>query len=200
MILGMEYLEGLFRVATIVVPVALYFFLLGLLNTRTRPQLLTGRQDFALLTIALSPLILSPLMALLGGGSAGLAGSIGVLATTAFLLRPRGHSWVMYNLSLPHARKAAEEALQRAGLDAEGLDISSVPVLRNVSLRLDGISDNQAMGFERNLASSLQTVSAEPLPAAVGLLLVATAMLVAPLALMAQQMPQIVRLLTDLLP
>ncbi|MGB2822184.1 MAG: hypothetical protein WBF17_14465, partial [Phycisphaerae bacterium] len=50
------------RIATVVVPVALYFLVLGLLNSRPRPQLLRGRRDFALLIVALSPLFVLPVL------------------------------------------------------------------------------------------------------------------------------------------
>ena len=35
------------RIVTVVMPVAVYFLILGLLNSRRHPQLLTGRRDFA---------------------------------------------------------------------------------------------------------------------------------------------------------
>ena len=55
------------RVVTMTVPVAVYFLILGLLHTRRRPQMLTGRVDFALLIAALSPLVFLPAMSYLGG-------------------------------------------------------------------------------------------------------------------------------------
>ncbi len=59
-------------------------------------------------------------------------------------------------------------------------------------IRLDSV-------LARILELSLQTVSAETSPSAVALLLVATAMLLAPLTLMANHAGEIVRILTDLL-
>ena len=60
MILGSADLGSTVRVATVVVPVAVYFLILGLLNSRRRPQMLSGRLDFALMITALSPLFLVP--------------------------------------------------------------------------------------------------------------------------------------------
>ena len=54
------------EIATVVVPVAVYFLVLGLLNSRPHPQLLSGRLDFALLTAAISPLFAVPVLRYFG--------------------------------------------------------------------------------------------------------------------------------------
>jgi hypothetical protein len=71
--------------------------------------------------------------------------------------------------------------------------------MANASLKLTG---DRALSqpFARALAGVLATADSRTSPAAMSLLLVATGMLVAPLALLAHQAPQIVRILTDLLP
>ena len=72
--------------------------------------------------------------------------------------------------------------------------------MRNVSLRMTGGSEDAWRAFEQRLASRLDRIETTSNPTAVGLLLLATGMFVAPLALMAHHAPEIVRLLTDLLP
>lgn len=211
-ILGMEQLEFSLRIATILVPICLYFLLLGLLNTRRCPQLLTGRQDFALLMVALSPLAFQPIMGFFGGGVVSLLICTALLGGAVLLLSPRGQTWVIYNITVDEARKIICKSLDDIDLqtrDAGGnlfilpdgptIEISSFPFLRNVSLRLvDGQSLRQ--DFEERLHHRLQRIEAEPSPTAMALLLVATGMIVTPLAMMAHQAPEIVRILTGLLP
>lgn len=213
MLLGMEQIETSLRIATAVAPVALYFLLLGLLNTRRHPQMLSGRQDSALLALALSPLAIAPVVHWLGGGLHTALACGAVLAGGVWLLSPRGRTWVIYNLPASNARRAAQHILQAMGVttsltdtglrfeESDGaVDILHFPVLRNVTFRLSGGNDALWQEFEARLHARLKHVETDPSPMAVTLLLVATAMIVAPLALVVHHGPEIVRLLTDLLP
>jgi hypothetical protein len=119
---------------------------------------------------------------------------------------------VIYNLPLDIARGVISSALLDAGLrptltgrgievgDAAWVELSSFPALRNVSLRCVGGEDAAWQRFEHALHERIEAMDVEPSPMAVALLLVATAMIVTPMILMAHQAPEIVRLLTDLLP
>ncbi|MFW6061758.1 MAG: hypothetical protein ACOC93_03015 [Planctomycetota bacterium] len=202
------------QLATVVVPVAVYFLTLGLLNSRAHPQLLTGRQDFALLNLAICPVLLIPLMqyvhvAAVPAVLAGLGGVI--LVVHLFGGGPR--SWVIYNLPLPEARRAVARALQQMDASAQAdrggyrlpaedayVQVGGFPLLRNASVRIVGGDPGLCRRFEQHLARTLDTVPAETHPTVVALLLVATAMLVAPVTLVAHRMPEMVRLLTDLMP
>jgi len=62
MILSTGQLSASLRVAAVVVPVAVYFLVLGLLNSRRHPQLLRARRDFLLLIAALCPLFVLPVL------------------------------------------------------------------------------------------------------------------------------------------
>lgn len=201
------------QIATVVVPVAVYFLVLGLLNSRPHPQLLSGRLDFALLTAAISPLFVLPVLGYFGISLLSLATAVALLVLGISLLVPRGRTWVVYNLRGSEARGAVAAALQRMGLDFQprpdgyGLAdrqgfvrINEFAPLRNVSVRLDGGDARLARQFEQALGQVLRSYRVQTSPMAVSLLLVATAMLVAPLTLMAHRVPEIVRLLTDLLP
>ena len=200
------------RIATVVAPVAVYFLLLGLLNSRRHPQMLTGRQDFALMLLALSPVAVLPAMSLLGVSLYTITGTALALAAIIRWLGPAGHDWVVYNLSVPQAHRAVARALQEAGIDArrdgnryqlEGpgrLDVSAFSLLRNVTIKVTGTSDETARDIADALASRIRRVEVQTPPMAVALLLVATAMLVVPVTLVAHRMPEIVRLLTDTLP
>ena len=197
-------------IAAVVAPVALYFLVLGLLNSRAHPQLLSGRMDFAILTIAISPLLLLPMLNWLGLSPAFAAAAIAVVGVGALILVPRGQTWVLYNVQGEQARTAVASALRRMGLEAqfqEGaylLDgarvlVSGFSPLRNATIRLLGGDKSLARRFERALWDVLRGYEVQASPMAVSLLLVAAAMLVAPLALVAHRVPEIVRLLTDLI-
>jgi hypothetical protein len=190
------------EIAAVVAPVALYFLVLGLL--------LSGRMDFAILTIAISPLLLVPLLNWLGLSLAFAAAAVAVVAGGALVLVPRGQTWVLYNVHAEQARSAVAGALRRMGLEAEfregcyllgdaRVQVSGFSPLRNATIRLLGGDKSQARRFERAMWDVLRGYEAQTSPMAVSLLLVAATMLVAPLALMAHRVPEIVRILTDLI-
>jgi len=200
------------QIAAVVVPVAVYFLILGLLNSRSRPQLLSGRLDFALLIVALGPLFVLPVLRCWGLSAPVVLSAVGAVAAVAMLV-PRPNTWVIYNLRATDARDAVERALRSIAVDfranATGfafsnrdgrLRIGEFPLLRNVTVRLDTDDDRLGAKFESALGLALADYRTEASPMAVSLLLVATAMLVAPLAMVAHRLPEIVRLLTNLLP
>jgi len=190
-----------------------YFFMLGLLNSRPRPQLLSGRTDFILLTAAMLPVFFGPVLGYLGVSVWGLLAAAGVmLAGAAVLAPPRAGSWVIYNASASEALRASERALRTAGepflrqgrkLVVAGGDaalrLRSVPLLRNVSVCAEGACPpGLTRRFAAALGEELGRIHTRPSRMAVTFLLLATAMMVAPLGLFADRMPELVRILTDL--
>ena len=208
----MANIETSLRVVTVVVPVAVYFLILGLLNTSRHPQMLTARADFALLIAALSPLVFLPAAGVLGASPVAAVLVALALAVGIILLAPQGRSWVIYNLPIVSAWGAIAAALGRLGLSfrrvgdsflIDGRDaavtVEAFPLLRNVTVHLRGGGKHLARDLQRALAWQLASVESEATPMAVSMLLLAMAMLAAPLALMARDVPQLVRLLTGLL-
>ncbi|MCL2701835.1 MAG: hypothetical protein FWE88_09130 [Phycisphaerae bacterium] len=221
MMLGLEQLTFQMRLAAIVLPVALYFLVLGLLNSRRHPHMLTSRQDFVLLMATLSPLLLVPAMGMLHGPwavavAAAVLGGLGTLLLTDH----RDGQWVIYNLPQEDAFDVMERCLARLGAKtktvANGLEffdksanahtdgtcmrleIRPFPMLRNVSLRLRNADPHFTRRFRDELSRQLAAMEAPTTPMAMGLLIVATAMMMAPLAMIVQKAPELVRLLTDL--
>jgi hypothetical protein len=212
-ILGLENLALSLRIAAMVVPVAAYFLILGLLNSRPHPQMLRGRFDFALLLGALGPLFFAPMAERYAGSPAlGTCAVVGI-AVGIMLLAPGGKNWVIYNLSHAAARKAVEESLESLGaacepvpqgfrLSREGamVRIGGFPLLRNVTVHLLGGSDELARNLESAMTAKVSRLSVEPSSASAAMLLIATAMIVAPLAMVAHRgVPELVRILTDLM-
>ncbi|MBC8373010.1 MAG: hypothetical protein ISS69_09320 [Phycisphaerae bacterium] len=210
MLLGSEYFGASVRVATVIVPVAGYFFILGLLNTRRRPQILTGRLDFSLLMLALCPGFVLPMLERFGLTPAGTVAAMGVLAAGVWMFGPGGRRWVVYNLSPGQADRVLRGAMDALGwqyrVTADGycveehdvsLRVNCFWILHNVSVHLTGGSGELCRNFARELGAAVARTSARTQAMAVAMLLVAMGMLVAPLAMVAHRVPEIVRLLVD---
>lgn len=203
------------QLATMVAPVAVYFLILGLLNTRRHPQILSARQDFAILFVAICPLFVVPVLAAVGITPLSVSVAAALVAGGIFLLAPRGHNWVVYNATDAEVRRALRHALRRMDVAFEpmgparidlpqrqaALQISHFALLRNVTVRLEDGDEQLARSLQAHLHQNLCRLEPEAHSMAVVMLLVATAMLVAPMTFMAQHgVPQLVRLLTGLLP
>ena len=130
----------------------------------------------------------------------------------AILLAPPGGAWVIYNLHASLARQVVAEALKAMGMDfvAEGggfrlpdrgirVELKSFPLLHNVSIRMRGGNSQLSRSFHQALSIRLAEISTPTHVMAVSLLLVATAMLAAPLVLLAGDVPEIVRVISGLL-
>jgi hypothetical protein len=211
--LGIQQATLTIMVSAVALPAALYFLLIGVLNSRTTPQLVRGRTDFICLTVAFSPMFALPLLQAVGASAISVVVVLGaIVAATAALAPPRRGNWVIYNTALDDAMASAEQALsemdrpfRRDGRRLRLTDgdltvrLSSIPLLRNVSIQLEGPADEGFSGrFEARLADRLGAVPAGATPMASAFLMIATALLAAPLALAADRMPEMVRLLTDL--
>lgn len=211
MFLAAETMSFGVRITAVVVPVAVYFLVLGLLNSRRHPQLLSGRQDFSLLMSALGPIFVLLVVNYVGVSFWSVLGSAAAVAATVALLAPRRRSWVIYNMPPDNAVDTIEKVLRAAGLDPRrtgaGLrirddafvEVGGFGLLRNVSVRLRGGGEDLAGRIGTELSKHLKSVPAETSPTATAMLLVATAMLVLPLTLAAHHVPELVRILTDLL-
>jgi len=197
---------------TVIIPIAGYFLILGLLNTRGRPILLRSSEDSLLLLGTLS-LLLLPVSA----NWIGEAASAGVLIVALagggwWVMRPNPTSWVIYNASRQDVVQAIGRALRTLSVDAkpspEGFALSdgvrlvvrSFPLLRNASIRLRGESKDLSATLERALSRTLADVPAEPNRAAAACVLLATLLLVVPVVQAADGAVQIVRIVSDLMP
>jgi plasmid stabilization system protein ParE len=201
------------HLAGVMVPLAVYFFVLGLLNTRRHPQLLTARQDLLLMVLALSPLGLVPLVSAAGLGWAALIALVAAAGIAGLhRLVPERGSWVIYNIAPAQARRAIRRALQACDVPAEPgrqdfrdeegrplLRISEFPILHNVSLRLETDRADLSARLPDALHRQLVATPSEPRQAGLAMLLVSTAMIVVPLTFAAPRAGEIVRLLGDLL-
>ncbi|MCK4625773.1 MAG: hypothetical protein KAV00_10715 [Phycisphaerae bacterium] len=212
--LGSEQMSLTIQVAVIVAPVAVYFLLLGLLNSQPNPQIISARSDFILLNAAFAPVFCVPVLNYFAASVWAIPAVIGMLLAGAVALAPRRASnWVVYNITLPAALRAAERSLMAMGepfdrrnrsILLKGKDLvlkfSAMPLLRNVSISVEG-DDATDFGkkFEGLITAQLEGIPTVATPMAVTFLLIATAMLITPVGLLADRMPEMVRIITDLI-
>lgn len=133
-----------------IVPIAVYFLFLGLVNSHARPYLVSSRTDFIALTCVLAPLLIAPIPTLAASGLLWLlAIGAGVLAWVFFAMLPAADAgWVIYNISASRGRAVVDACLRELGWfgtwddnawhgDAGRLYVTALPVLRNVSVHLE---------------------------------------------------------------
>jgi hypothetical protein len=198
----------------LVAPIAVYFLFLGLVNSHSRPCRVSSRADFTSLTIVMLPLLVAPIPALARASLWWLLGlEVGLAAWAFFALLPRGgDGWVIYNISAPRCRAVIEAAMADAGWagrwngdtwrgDAGALHLTSVPLLRNVTIHLElsgGTGDGRVAAFDRALERRLMRI--EQLPSTTGacLLLVGVALLALPIWMMGRHIQDVVEAMVHL--
>jgi hypothetical protein len=84
-----------------VAPVALYFLVLGLVNSHARPYLITSRSDFIVLTSVLVPVLMWPVPGFAQAGMIWIlvVGLCMALAVFLWLLPSQHAGFVVYNIS-----------------------------------------------------------------------------------------------------
>lgn len=209
---GFEQMSLSLQVTAVLAPVAVYFFMLGLLNSRPTPQMMGARTDFFLLNAAFAPAFCMPAILYFGGPFWVLPIVVAALLTAAVAIAgPRRGSWVLYNVSMPVTLRTVERALLAMGegfrrdgrtLELTGRNVSirlgCLPMLRNVSITARGELDGFHDRFQQRLGRELTAVHASASPMSWTFMLLAVGMLVAPVGLLAQRVPEMVRVITDL--
>lgn len=162
-------------------PVALYFLVLGLVNSHRRPYLISSRADFIALTSVLVPVLLWPVPTLARAGLMWLLLVGLALAAVLFvwMLVTAGEGFVIYNVSEGRCVRLLEESLRRLGLTGRWrgrtwradsgnvtIHLRGFSLLRNVTLHIDVQAGDHAhtvrrLGAEldRRLASVAQLPS-----------------------------------------
>ncbi len=169
-------------------PVAVYFLILGLVNSRAHPCLVSTRTDFALLVFAFGPLIVMPLWVLAAHGMHVLMGGLALsLMVIFFGLLPKHHNWVIYNCGPGQCRRLLSQSCRRLGWHADwgnegGLEIPSValhvhpsalPLLRSVSLHIAITTSGQRIAADRLIDELNEEIRQETmLPSSTGISLV----------------------------
>ncbi len=180
-----------------VAPVALYFLTLGLVNSHSRPYLITRRADFIVLTIVLVPVIFWPLPRFISFGSWWPLIPSGCLLAGVFLwMLPRaGDGFVVYNIVEVKCLRALEGALAalRVPGNWEGktwrsdcgrltLHVRSFAILRNVTLHVEGPDAARfCPALNNELHERLATLTQLPSPTGAGLVLAGLGLMILPM-------------------
>ncbi len=209
--------EAAIRVLLYLGPVAVYALWLGLVNSQAVPKLVTARDDFVFMTVALCPLAMAPLIGLARAGYGwGCVVMFAVLLGLFWRLLPATPGWVIYNLSPRRARRLADETLRTLGwsyrwsgrtavIGGRGLsvELSFVPLLRNVTFALHGDEAAAlrpaAAAFRRELSARLEQEDGLPSVAGCCLLLGGVALLVMPLWMLSHHSAAIADVMTRIL-
>jgi len=208
----------LLRLVINVAPVAIYFLAIGLLNTQSRPSLVSGRSDFITLTLVFVPVVVWPVPILIQYGLWWLL-VLGLLAAGVVfwtLLPPQWGHWVVYNISERRCRWFMEEALERCGLSARAddtgfvvlganmrIDLSAFGLLNNVTLYFRPIHGRLDIALMQRIrhefAAQLENVSLLPSATGACLVMVGVSLLIVPLWMMSRHMDVIVQIVSRLL-
>jgi len=201
-----------------IAPPALYFVILGLVNSHSKPNLISSRNDWLALMIVFCPILLFPVLWLASGGFYLTALIALALAVVIVIISvPRHESgWVIYNCSRHELRKALLGALEDAGIDYELVSAQIIRLTRlGLELRLSGLPllKNTTISFgegkprpeflrdlERTLHDRIDRIDSAVNPSGPALLLAGTSMLILPLLMMVRHMDAFVRVVCDLLP
>lgn len=197
-------------------PVAVYFLVLGLVNSHARPCLVSTRSDFVALTAVLLPLLLWPVPDLIRAGLYGpLFGGLFIAAAMfGWLLPGREDGVVIYNISEWRCRRILMQTLRRLGLtgrwedgawtsDDESLviELRRFPPLRNVSVHFDARSDGARIHVRAicdGLNRAVQSVSQGPSNMGIALTTLGLGLLILPMWMLTRHVDDIVDAMTHL--
>ena len=208
----------LLKVMINIMPVAVYFLVLGLVNSQAQPVLVNARSDFQILTLVFVPLLVGPMPFLVEAGQwwVLLGGAAITLGGFWRFLPGRASGWVLYNVTEAQGRAMLCRALAAWGavhqtddrtyhVPALGmrLEVSGFSLLRNVTVRIrwrDGAVDwgrFEALG--RRLHAQMQQQAL--LPSATGgcLMVLGVSLMIVPLWLMSHHIDAIVEIVQRLL-
>lgn len=200
-------------------PLALYFVVLGLVNSQRQPLLVTSRTDFVTLAVVFLPALVSPVPFLVTHHWWWLLIMSATLTFGTFLtlLPAVDAGWVVYHTSESDMRSILSAATRRLGhagdwndntlvLDGEQLRlrVSTFPWLGSVSIHVEGKAYPGRRRDVSRLRSELETLLERRslLPSPVGTCLVLVGVLLAgiPLWMLFNHMDAIVNVVNDLLP
>jgi hypothetical protein len=206
------------KLALNIAPPALYFVILGLVNSQSRPHVISSRKDWLALIVVFSPVLLFPALWLASGGfflTGVLAVALAGLGVYFSLPKPQS-GWVIYNCSRLEVRRALFSALTEMGIDYEiinpklihlpqyrmDLSFSSLPLLKNTTITVHSFQSREELidQIENCLRGNLDGVENALNPSGPAMLIAGSSMLILPLLMMVRHIDAFVRVVCDLLP
>jgi hypothetical protein len=206
------------KLALNIAPPALYFVILGLVNSQSRPHLISSRNDWLALIVVFSPILLFPALWLASGGyypAALVAVALAALGVYFSLPKPQS-GWVIYNCSRLQVRKALLSALAEMRIEYEimspklihlpryrmDLNFSSLSLLKNTTITVHSYQLRKPLidQIEHHFQEHLDRVENALNPSGPAMLIAGTSMLILPLLMMVRHIDAFVRVVCDLWP
>lgn len=199
-----------------ILPVAVYFLVLGLINSHAHPYLISSRSDFLALTSVMLPVLLWPVPDFVRGRMYGplIAGLLLAAVVFYYMLPARDAGFVVYNISRSRCLKLLRQAIQSLGLSgrwqdnvwtsedaAITIEMREFSLLHNVALHVDVEGDDARSlvhGIEVQLGQRLQSVSQLPSTMGAGLVVVGVMLLILPMWMVGRHIDDIVDAMTHI--
>jgi hypothetical protein len=198
-----------------VAPIALYFLTLGLVNSHSRPCLVTARADFVALTGVLVPVLLWPVPSLAHGRLIWMLAAAFLLAACMFvyMLSKRHAGFVLYNVAEHRCVKLLEDSL--AALAIRGtwngsvwqsidgrltIHLRSFALLRNVSLNIETDDDPIALtcALEAQLTRRFGQIAQLPSTMGACLVMLGVVLMILPMWMMGRHIHDLVDAMSHL--
>ncbi len=199
-----------------VAPVALYFLTLGLVNSHSRPWLVSSRSDFVSLTIALFPLLVLPIPAFVQSQMWWLLVVAIVLAGLVFrwMLPSSRAGFVIYNISESKCRQLVDRSILQLGWDGQWKDqawlsdtgqltvlVRGFSLLRNVTIHIESprgghVAEFHALAAE--MQKRLQAVSQLPSTTGACLVVLGLGLMILPMWMVSRHINELVDAVTHI--
>lgn len=135
-----------------IAPVAVYFLTLGLVNSHSRPWMISGRSDFISLTVVLIPLLIWPLPVLVQARQWWiLGGAVFAMGAMFYRMVPSVRSgFVIYNIAEKRCLRLVQDAITSLGWQGSWQESQWTAADGRTSIRLRGFSPlrNVTMNIE----------------------------------------------------
>lgn len=199
-----------------VAPIALYFLFLGLVNSHSRPYLITSRSDFISLTIVLVPLLLWPVPMFVQSGLWWmLALGVAMAGAVFFWLLPPAHAgFVAYNIAEAPCQRMLEDAVValrwpgrwvgRAWHADDGrlsIHVRGFALLRNVTIHIDADgreTRDRIAALQQELERRMRTVSQLPSTMGACLVLLGLGLMIIPMWMVSRHIDDLVDAMSHL--
>jgi len=198
-----------------IAPVALYFIVLGLVNSQSRVHVISSRRDWLGLMAVFFPVLLWPVMWLAGDGWVFTAVALLFFGVALLVISApdKRSGWVIYNCNLWRVSAELLASLDHLGINyavssevitvadqGVELELSEFRLLKNVTVKITGGRKWFANALGRELAGRLGDVESEPSMSAAAMLVSGSAMLILPLAIMVRHIDAFVKVFSDFIP
>lgn len=203
------------KIAMNIAPVALYFIILGLVNSQGCVHVVSAKRDWLGLMVVFFPVLFWPVMWLAGMGWAWAAVLLLLAGITMVVISApdKCSGWVIYNCELDRVVRHLLISLRNLSLDytlvgggeivvSDGmtLQISGLQLLKNVTISVKGGSRRTAGRLGYQLQQRLMALESRPSMSAAAMLVSGTVLLIVPLTMMIGRMDAFVKVVSQFIP